>query len=571
MAFSAAPSRATGRAWALAAYPVPAARRESLESALGRPIDIRVLSEIRRAGARNVLAQIRKVDADVAYALVDSVGSSPLLPVLALLVSLTPCRRLGVIDAEGAFTPLDRRAGLLGALRRAGGTVRGAWAAVACALDLLTRRDGHRVPVTLPARPRVAYLKATLWFGVKAGGSVAHVAGVINGLVRRGANVSLFAVDEQPLLDPSVESHVIRGSGLFGLPFELNYYAYDREFVREARRVLERARPDLIYQRLSISSYAGLRLARELGVPFVLEYNGSEVWAKQHWGLPLRFGWLARRTEQESLRGADLVVTVSSVLGHELHAMGVPPHRIVVHPNGVDPDQFDSDRVPAAQRLQIRQRYGIAPDATVCGFIGSFGKWHGVTVLAEAIRHLVEEQESWLRERKVHFMLIGDGLLMPDVRRILGDPATARYTTLTGLVDQAEAPRYLATADVLVSPHIPNEDGSRFFGSPTKLFEYMAMAKGIVASDLEQIGEVLKNSYHAAALPVQPCQPDDDKLAVLTRPGDRAQLIAALRFLVERPDYRISLGRNARREVLASYTWERHVAAMMERLQKTGR
>jgi glycosyltransferase involved in cell wall biosynthesis len=48
----------------------------------------------------------------------------------------------------------------------------------------------------------------------------------------------------------------------------------------------------------------------------------------------------------------------------------------------------------------------------------------------------------------------------------------------------------LDACDILVSPHIPLADGSDFFGSPTKIFEYMAMGKGIVASRLGQIGEV---------------------------------------------------------------------------------
>ena len=41
---------------------------------------------------------------------------------------------------------------------------------------------------------------------------------------------------------------------------------------------------------------------------------------------------------------------------------------------------------------------------------------------------------------------------------------------------------------------------SRFFGSPTKIFEYMAMGGGIVASDLEQIGEVLSPALRVADL-----------------------------------------------------------------------
>ena len=47
--------------------------------------------------------------------------------------------------------------------------------------------------------------------------------------------------------------------------------------------------PAFVYHRYGLYSYAGLALARRLGVPFVLEYNGSEVWISRNWGRPLRF------------------------------------------------------------------------------------------------------------------------------------------------------------------------------------------------------------------------------------------------------------------------------------------
>ena len=85
---------------------------------------------------------------------------------------------------------------------------------------------------------------------------------------------------------------------------------------------------------------------------------------------------------------------------------------------------------------------------------------------------------------------------MNDVKEILGEFLSSSFVCLTGIVPQKDAPKYLVASDILVSPHIPNADGSRFFGSPTKLFEYMAMGKAIIASDLEQIGEILKNRVY---------------------------------------------------------------------------
>ena len=159
---------------------------------------------------------------------------------------------------------------------------------------------------------------------------------------------------------------------------------------------------------------------------------------------------------------------------------------------------------------------------------------------------------------------------MPEVRSLLGD-LEGRDVTLTGLTQQAESPAYLAAADVVVSPHVPNDDRSPFFGSPTKLFEYMAMARGIVASDLGQIGQVLVPALRADRLPASAPQLDDPNVAILATPGSVDELLTGIRFLVERPEWRASLGDRARARVVARYTWRQHVEVILERIGSVAR
>ena len=63
---------------------------------------------------------------------------------------------------------------------------------------------------------------------------------------------------------------------------------------------------------------------------------------------------------------------------------------------------------------------------------------------------------------------------------------------MCGLVDLTYVPKYLAASDILVSPCIPNEKGE-FINSPVKIFEYLAMGKPLVASDIGQQKEIIKD------------------------------------------------------------------------------
>jgi glycosyltransferase involved in cell wall biosynthesis len=228
---------------------------------------------------------------------------------------------------------------------------------------------------------------------------------------------------------------------------------------------------------------------------------------------------------------------------------------------------FDPTRFDEHDRQRVRRALGIPLAAELLTFVGTFGPWHGTDLLAAAMRKFIDEDRAWLEQRNVHFLLVGDGALAPKVRATLGPALGAPFVTLAGLRPQADAPGILAASEILLSPHVPNADGSPFFGSPTKLFEYMAMAKLIVASDLDQIGWVLKG-WRPGTPP--PADGASSEAALLVQPGNLQALVQGIRRAVEMPvPERQVLASRARRFALESFTWDKNVAAVLARARTT--
>jgi glycosyltransferase involved in cell wall biosynthesis len=423
------------------------------------------------------------------------------------------------------------------------------------------------VPRVCDAHARCLYLKPTLSFGASVGGSVAHVAGVVNALRRAGTSVRLLSPHVQPLVDASAEQIVVPPDLMISFPFEVNQHRYQTVFSRAARAQARCERPDFIYQRYSLNDLTGVLLRRRLKVPLILEFNGSEVWAQRHWGEPLRFERLSDAIERVNLRHADLVVVVSQALVDQAVSLGAVRERVLFYPNGIDPSVFDPARFGREDRRQVRRELGIPDDAELLTFVGTFGRWHGTDVLATAIRRFIDDERGWLERRRVHFLYVGDGALGPKVRSALGADLGSPFVTLAGTRPQAQTPRILAASDILLSPHVPNPDGTPFFGSPTKLFEYMAMARPIVASDLDQIGWVLKG-WRPGQPPPRADTRSPSRAAVLVEPGSADSLMQGIRRTVEMPaSEREALGREARRLALESFTWDKNVESVLARLR----
>lgn len=555
--------------YAITAYPLSNSFQKRLGELIGTPINYLLLTELRKLPLLKLLKTLRGLDASSLLLPFEDNNSLVLLPILTGIAAFTKTKTTQII-----FPDLQRKKNtkwqifkvLFQLLIASLSSYLALWHSQYQMKKLLKTQ-----PLTIILNKKsssLLYLNSNLWFGLKAGGSVGHIAGVVNALAEQGLEIHYASINGNTSINSSVKYSAIQPPKNFGIPAELNYYRFNQQIVKQLIKNYKNLPLKFIYQRISIANYAGVIISRYFKIPLVVEYNGSEVWVAKNWGKPLRFHNAALMAEDICLKHAHHVVTISKVLKDELLERGIEPEKIIYYPNCIDPKIFNPGNYSSEFCINLRKQYQIPQESILLTFVGTFGTWHGVDILAKAIDKLISQNESWLIKNKMHFMLVGDGVKMPTVKAILDNNKCKPYVTFTGLIPQQETPGYLAISDILLSPHIANSDGSKFFGSPTKLFEYMAMGKTILASNLEQIGDVLKNSLHADNLSsVENNDDNTSKLAVLCKPGSVEELITGIRFLAEHPELRAKLGCNARKEALTKYTWEKHVNEFLEKIK----
>jgi glycosyltransferase involved in cell wall biosynthesis len=146
--------------------------------------------------------------------------------------------------------------------------------------------------------------------------------------------------------------------------------------------------------------------------------------------------------------------------------------------------------------------------------------------------------------------MVGDGDERSSCESLATTLGVAGRIEWTGPIARPAALRQLADCDLLVSPHVPLPD-QPFFGSPTKIFEYMALSRPIVASRLGQIGDVL----------------EDRVTARLVTPGDVGELAEVTLEVLKSEDQGRALGRAARREAEAHHTWDQRARSVLDHLK----
>jgi glycosyltransferase involved in cell wall biosynthesis len=404
------------------------------------------------------------------------------------------------------------------------------------------------------AAPHVAYVCADRGvpvLGTKGGST--HIRELVNALAERGAEVRILAArPTDGAVRTGVRARVIdvgsaaflcslrdrirslshgRGGEVIGS--ETFALLLNQEMYLGLQRLHARWGIDAIYERYSLWGYAALCFARDRNLPFVLEVN-APLRIEQAKYRALRNDIVAEALEMQLFRHADRVVVPSSALREYVVGRGVPPGRVRVVSNAADPDFF---RPPGRA-----DRVSKPKDRFVIGFVGSLKPWHGIHELLAAFVRLHR------RAPECQLLIAGDGPLRGEVEKIRRRERLGDAVRVTGTVEYAQMPALLWQMDVGVAPYprLP-----AFYFSPLKIYEYMAAGVPIVASAIGQITEVLRHR----------------RTALLHPPGSVRMMVAHIEELRRHPSLRARLAREARRQLVRKFTWDRNAARVLAMVQ----
>jgi glycosyltransferase involved in cell wall biosynthesis len=319
-----------------------------------------------------------------------------------------------------------------------------------------------------PTGLRVAYICADQGIRVfaRTGGASWHVQEFLRALLRAGARVDLFT--PRPGGSPAADLGPVHLHRL-ERPEKMSRFEREQQALAadsELRAALESSGPyDLVYERYSLWSTAGMAYARAHRIPGLLEVNSPLVDERA------RYGMLFDRASAERVAGtvfasATHVLAVSEGVAGWVRRWITAAHRISVVPNGVDPDRFRG----------ARRGTGVDGCFTI-GFVGTLKPWHGLEDLIGAFALLHASDPSY------RLLIVGDGPERDRLQESVRALSLEDVVLFRGAVDPVEVPDLLGRMDIAVAPYSASVDP---YFSPLKHSEVGRLAPVRVVAGKEQ-------------------------------------------------------------------------------------
>jgi glycosyltransferase involved in cell wall biosynthesis len=313
-----------------------------------------------------------------------------------------------------------------------------------------------------------------------------------------------------------------------------NMGAFVAALYRNARQIAHSFRPDIV---IASSTYPmdiwpAHRLAKLAGAKLLFEVH--DLWPLSPMELGGMSKWhpfimLVQQAEDYAYRHADSVVSMLPKVHDYMVSRGLVPEKLHVVPNGIDPDEWQTDSPDllddAAAVLRKLREQGHA----IVGYAGT----HGVS---NALENLLGAA-SLMRGEKVAFVLVGGGPAKPGLQ------TRAAHEQLDNLyfldpVEKRRVPALLQCFDIAyIGWH--RHPLYRFGIAPNKLMDYMMAARPVL------------HAVDAGNDPVR-----EATCGLTVAPDDPQAVVAGIRTLLALPaEERRAMGQRGKAFVLEHLTY----------------
>ena len=304
-----------------------------------------------------------------------------------------------------------------------------------------------------------------------------------------------------------------------------------RGYAKAALLILRR-RPDIIYTRSNLSIFT-IPLAKLFRLPVIVEINGLflDEWRmeEKHSGINEWISYTKGVLNEKTYKYANHLIVVATKIKNVLEVeYKINPEKISVIENGANTELFRPMNTKEVRReLKLNETYNY-----IC-FIGALYKWQGLEYLIKASPYILEEYPN------TFFLIVGDGPTRKSLTRLVEQFGVSGKFIFTGAKPYTSVPLYINASDLCVAPFI-TERNTRVGLSAIKLYEYLACGKPVVASDIEEVQELLAES----------------KSGICVCPESPLELAQATISLLRAPGLRENMGENGRRYVVENGSWE---------------
>lgn len=313
-------------------------------------------------------------------------------------------------------------------------------------------------------------------------------------------------------------------------------------FARDLEMAARVEAPDIVHCHTWYTHLAGC-IARPLaGARLVLTTHSLEPhrpWKVEQLGTAYHATVWVERTAYQN---ADGIIAVSGAMKADVQELyGVPPERVRVIHNGIDPDEYRPRDEPDTLR-----RLGVDPAVPIILFVGRITRQKGILHLVRAIPHLAPGAQVVLCAGAPDTPEIGEEMarLVEEARRESADPVI----WLSEMLPKKDIIALYSHAAVFVCPSVYEP-----FGIIN--LEAMACETPVVASAVGGIPEIVVPGETGLLVPFEPVGGDS------AEPRDpdafSRALAAAINVLMAAPERRAAMGRAARARVLANFSWRR--------------